>query len=176
MFSKVLFFLTAILVSCSPPSPKITPDEDKDKLSSEEESENEILTNLESSREFFRYKLTNCIGEQSDLFNNREKNGFLDISVDDGEVHISRPGMDPSLNVGLTGDWDHSNGQLKDISGQFGISQLENWSRASGSLFISNEEVSANISGLKISYAGSNNRGNIEINCSVSLVIGRKKD
>lgn len=176
MFSRILFFLTAVIVSCSPPSPKITPDEDKDKLSSEDKSHNEILTNLESSREYFQYKLTNCSGEQADLFNNREKNGFLDISVDDGEVHISRPGMDQSLNVGLTGDWDHSNGQLKDISGQFGISTAEDWSLASGFLFISNEEVSANISGVEIEYLGSNERGNIEISCSVSLVIEKKKN
>ena len=177
MFLKAFFFLTtAILLSCSPPPPKITPAEEEGELSSEDQSSNEKLTSWESSREYFRYQLTNCTGEQSDLFNNRNKNGFLDISIDDGEALIVRPGMDPSLNVSLKGSWDHSNGQLTDISGQFGISQTEDWSLASGSLRISSQEVVAHISGVQIKYVGSNKRGNIDISCSLSLTIEKKTD
>ena len=177
MFAKVLVFLTVVLVSCSPPPPKITTAEEReDKLSSEDQPSNEKFTNWESSREYYRYQLTDCTGEQFDLFNNKEKNGFLDISIDDGEVLIVRPGMDPSLNVSLTGTWDHSSGQLTDISGQFGISQTENWGLASGALHISSEEVVARISGVTIDYVGSNNRGNIDVSCSVSLIIEKKKD
>jgi len=172
MLSKILLFLTAVLVSCSPP-----PAEEDDELPSEAPSSSERFKNRESSREYFHYQLTDCVGVQSDLFNNVSSDGsFLDISMDDGKALIVRNGMDPSMNATLTGNWDHSNGQLTDLSGYFGISTTEDWSLAEGLLHISSEEVTANISGVQIEYVGSNKRGNIDISCSLSLTIGTKKD
>ena len=175
MFLKALFVTTAILVSCSAPPPENTPSEDEEKLSSEKENpSNEKITNWDSSREYFHYILTDCTGEQHELYDQKRINGFIDISIEDGEVHISRP-QHPSSNVGLEGEWNPSNGQLTNISGHFGVGRTEDWDLASGFLYISNDEIVGNINGIQLRYVGSNVRGKIDVACSLSLTIEKKK-
>ncbi len=182
MFLKTLFLLTtAILVSCSPPPLKITPVEETEMLSSESRYSDEKFKNMKSSREYFYVKTENCTGEIEEhvnYYNQWKKDAFMDIEIEDGEIRISRPRKTASLNVGLKGQWDHTNSQLTDISGQFGIATEEDWSRASGFLYISDEHIMGSIHGGHIRYDRFSPPldTNVDISCSVSIIIEKKKD
>ncbi len=184
MFSKVLFFTTAsVLASCSPPPPEITSSRDPktEELSSESPSSSEKFRNMDSSREYFRYTFSDCKGEEQrhvDIFNKMKKENFLDIEIEDGEVSMSRPEKKAELNVNLKGKWNHTNNLLTDLSGQFGIGTSEDWSQASGFLYISDEVITGRIDGAKIEFSGLNKilQENVKMVCTASLFIEKKRD